>query len=106
VILTEYHESRRIDRQFFGRCARQGDPDSCEAIVSLEDEVYAVFAPAVTRLVTRFCEGGARLPPVVYEALRRIAQFRAERRAAYLRVQNLKLDRRLDRVLAFSGRGE
>ncbi|HKM70276.1 MAG TPA: preprotein translocase subunit SecA [Stellaceae bacterium] len=106
VILTEYHESRRIDRQFFGRCARQGDPGSCEAIVSLEDEVYAVFAPAVTRLVRRFCEGGASLPSIVYEALRRIAQFRAERRAAYLRVQNLKLDRRLNRVLAFSGRGE
>ena len=106
VILTEYHESRRIDRQFFGRCARQGDPGSCEAIVSLEDEVYTVFAPAVTRLVRRLCEGNARLPAVVYEALRRIAQFGAERRAAHLRVQNLKLDRRLDRVLAFSGRGE
>ncbi|MFZ1908038.1 MAG: prepilin peptidase, partial [Burkholderiales bacterium] len=38
VILTEYHESRRIDRQLFGRCGRQGDPGSCEAIVSLEDE--------------------------------------------------------------------
>jgi hypothetical protein len=25
VILTEYHESRRVDRQFFGRCARQGE---------------------------------------------------------------------------------
>ncbi len=106
VILTEYHESRRIDRQFFGRCARQGDPGSCEAIVSLEDEVYTVFAPAVTRLVRRLREGNARLPAVVYEALRRIAQFGAERRAAHLRVQNLKLDRRLDRVLAFSGRGE
>jgi preprotein translocase subunit SecA len=29
-----------------------------------------------------------------------------ERRNAYVRLQNLKLDRRLDRVLAFSGRGE
>ncbi len=106
VILTEYHESRRIDRQFFGRCARQGDPGSCEAIVSLEDEIYMVFAPAVTRLVTRLCEGSARLPAFVCEALRWIAQFRAERRDAYQRVQNLKLDRRLDRVLAFSGRGE
>src|SRR4051812_26996191 len=26
VILTEYHESLRIDRQLFGRAARQGDP--------------------------------------------------------------------------------
>jgi len=35
-----------------------------------------------------------------------LAQFAAERRSAYVRVQNLKLDRRLEQVLAFSGRGE
>ncbi len=34
VILTEFHESRRIDRQLFGRGARQGDPGSCEALVA------------------------------------------------------------------------
>jgi len=38
--------------------------------------------------------------------LRSFAQFQAERRHGYVRVQNLQLDRRLDRVLAFSGRGE
>jgi preprotein translocase subunit SecA len=43
---------------------------------------------------------------VLHEGLRRLAQLRAERRNAYVRVQNLHLDRRLDRVLAFSGRGE
>ena len=30
VILTEYHELRRIDRQLFGRAGRQGDPGSYE----------------------------------------------------------------------------
>jgi len=25
VVLTEYHDARRVDRQLFGRCARQGD---------------------------------------------------------------------------------
>ena len=53
VILTEYHELRRVDRQLFGRCARQGDPGSCEAIVSLEDEILLVYAPAATRLLER-----------------------------------------------------
>ena len=106
VILTEYHDSRRIDRQLFGRCARQGDPGSCEAMVSLEDEVYMVHAPAATRLVKRLRENGGKLPAVLYEGLRWLAQLRAERRNAYVRVQNLHLDRRLDRVLAFSGRGE
>ncbi len=49
VVLTEYHESRRVDRQLFGRAARQGDQGSCEAIVSLEDELYAVYVPWLTR---------------------------------------------------------
>jgi preprotein translocase subunit SecA len=106
VILTEYHESRRIDRQLFGRCGRQGDPGSCEAIVSLEDEIFAVQAPGAARLARRLVNKGRRLPPVVYGMLRALAQFAAERRSAYVRTQNLKLDRRLEQVLAFSGRGE
>jgi len=106
VILTEYHESRRVDRQLLGRCARQGDPGSCEAIVSLEDDIYMVNAPGATRLVERLVKDRVKVPSALYEGLRRLAQFRAERRSAHVRVQNLKLDRRLDRVLAFSGRGE
>ena len=65
-----------------------------------------VYAPAATRLLERLGKGGAKLPGALYEWLRWLAQFRAERRNAYVRVQNLHLDRRLDRVLAFSGRGE
>jgi preprotein translocase subunit SecA len=106
VILTEYHDSRRVDRQFFGRCARQGDPGSCQAIVSLEDEIFTVFAAAATRLLQLPGRRDVRVPAGAYAALRRIAQFRAEGRGAQLRVQNVALDRRLDRVLAFSGRGE
>src|SRR5262249_24083068 len=30
VILTEFHESGRVDRQLFGRAGRQGDPGSYE----------------------------------------------------------------------------
>jgi preprotein translocase subunit SecA len=106
VILTEYHESRRIDRQLFGRCARQGDPGSCEAIVSLEDEIFAVHAPMATRLVRRLAASREELPSGVFRALRSLAQSSAERQNAYIRTQNLKLDRRLSKVLAFSGKGE
>lgn len=106
VILTEYHESRRVDRQFFGRCARQGDPGSCQAIVSLEDEIFVVYAAAMTALIAHLRRGGRRVPGAAYKLLRWFAQARAERRGAAMRVQNLRLDRRLDRVLAFSGRGE
>jgi preprotein translocase subunit SecA len=106
VILTEYHESRRIDRQLFGRCARQGDPGSCEAVVSLEDEIYRVCAPAATAWVEQAMRRGVALPAWVLHGLKALAQYSAEARNTYVRVQNLKLDRHLNRVLAFSGRGE
>jgi preprotein translocase subunit SecA len=106
VVLTEYHESRRVDRQLFGRSARQGDQGSCEAIVSLEDELYAVYVPWLTRQVRRLKQRGIPLPDFVYGALKWLAQGAAENRGIAARVYNLKTDRRLDRVLAFSGRGE
>jgi preprotein translocase subunit SecA len=106
VILTEYHDSRRVDRQFFGRCARQGDPGSCEAIVSLEDELFVINAPLLTRLAGLFTWRSAALPAMLYQGLRFIAQLRAERRHCYVRTQTLKLDKRLEQMLAFSGTGE
>lgn len=43
VIGTERHESRRIDNQLRGRCARQGDPGSSVFYVSLDDELMRLF---------------------------------------------------------------
>ena len=43
VMGTERHESRRIDNQLRGRCARQGDPGSSIFYVSLEDELMRLF---------------------------------------------------------------
>ncbi len=79
VILTEFHESSRIDRQLFGRSARQGDPGSIETIVSLEDELFSRFAPRHLRLV--------RVLPLkpLCELMRRRAQARAEREHAITR---------------------
>ncbi|MDD4685948.1 MAG: preprotein translocase subunit SecA [Clostridia bacterium] len=44
IIGTERHESRRIDNQLRGRCARQGDPGSSIFFVSLEDDLMKRFA--------------------------------------------------------------
>jgi preprotein translocase subunit SecA len=106
VILSEFHESQRIDRQFFGRCARQGDPGSCHAITSLEDELFVIYAGFATRIMKHSRVGGGQLPRFFLTTIRWFSQFRAERHNAYIRVQNLHLDRRLERMLAFSGRGE
>ncbi|HOI41536.1 MAG TPA: preprotein translocase subunit SecA [Elusimicrobiales bacterium] len=43
VIGSERHESRRIDNQLRGRCARQGDPGGSVFYVSLEDELMRLF---------------------------------------------------------------
>jgi len=106
VILTEYHDSARVDRQLFGRCARQGDPGSCQAIVSLDDELFTTHAPTSAGMVKRLVKGDSGIHRRMYAWLKDFAQYCAERRNASVRLQNVDLDRRLDRVLAFSGRRE
>ncbi len=44
VLGTERHESRRIDRQLRGRCARQGDPGSSHFFLSLEDNLMRLYS--------------------------------------------------------------
>lgn len=84
VILTEFHDSARIDRQLFGRCARQGNPGSVEAIVSLEDELFQHFLGTALGSVAR------RLAGSKYgDLLRRLAQYRAERQHARTRLDTM-----------------
>ena len=55
VIGTERHESRRIDRQLRGRCARQGDPGLSKFFLSLEDELLRIFLQG--NIASRMMEG-------------------------------------------------
>ena len=41
VLITELHDSARVDAQLEGRCARQGDPGSTQQFASLEDRLVA-----------------------------------------------------------------
>ncbi len=43
VLVTERHESRRIDNQLRGRSGRQGDPGRSRFYVSLEDDLMRIF---------------------------------------------------------------
>jgi preprotein translocase subunit SecA len=107
VILSEYHDSRRIDRQLLGRCARQGDPGSCESFVALDDELFETHAGWLARRLRPWAQsrpGG--LPTWATEILRRVAQGSAEARHRDVRLQTLQQDRQLAKILAFSGRGE
>lgn len=106
VILTEYHESPRIDRQLFGRCGRQGDPGDYETIVSLEDELFVVYAAKFMPWARTLAKAPSGIPAWLVKLLRSVAQSSAERRNRLIRINNLKLDRRLDKLLAFSGGSE
>jgi len=106
VILTEYHDSARVDRQLFGRAARQGDPGSGEAIVALDDELFRVHAPRLAAALARLMQPEQGLPRWALALLRRVAQSAAESRGHTARMSSLKHDRRLAGILAFSGRGE
>jgi preprotein translocase subunit SecA len=104
VIATELHESRRIDRQLFGRCGRQGDPGSFEALCAFDDELLKAYLGAVARGAA---EGaGGALPQAAVRRLLRLAQARAERANAAIRRALLTSDEKMGDMLAFSGRGE
>jgi preprotein translocase subunit SecA len=106
VILTEFHDSPRIDRQLFGRAARQGDPGSGEAIVAFDDALFSIHAPTLARVLARWTPTSGVAARAGLAVLRWSAQASAESRHRALRTQSLKQDRRLAAVLAFSGRGE
>lgn len=106
VILTEYHESRRIDRQLFGRSARQGDPGSNEALVALDDELFRTQVPWLVEWLVRQARGGRTVGRAALAVLRRAAQLAAEARNRDARMASLEQDRRFARLLAFTGRGE
>lgn len=103
VILTEFHESGRIDRQLFGRTARQGQPGMVEAMVSLEDSLFIRFAPLLTATMKLACSRDGRLAYGMLAPLVKYSQFLAEKHNARIRIATLKQDRKLHSLLAFSG---
>lgn len=106
VMATAAHEARRIDRQLFGRCGRQGDPGSYERLVSWEDEIISMYASPLWRwlgrAVVRAMPAGHQLGAVIV----RRAQRRAERLHTRIRRDLLRLDDHLESALAFAGRPE
>jgi preprotein translocase subunit SecA len=106
VILTEFHDSGRVDRQLFGRAGRQGDPGSFEAIVSLDDELFRAHGGLLWRWLRRRAATSATAERPAWQGglLRRVAQSRAAGHDSAVRRQTLANDRQQDRRLAFSGR--
>ena len=59
VIVSECHSSFRVDRQLIGRCARQGQPGSCQTFVSADDwllTTHAEWLADTIRKISKFGE--------------------------------------------------
>jgi preprotein translocase subunit SecA len=111
VILTERHESGRIDRQLAGRCARQGDPGVFEAFVAMDDPLFdgvakGVFAQRVRRAVQQAQDHAKAPTPRIALTFISWVQWRTERLHRQIRLALQAADKRLDTILSFSGRPE
>ena len=103
VILTEFHESARVDRQLFGRCARQGEPGTVEAMVCLKDDVFRRYTATLSRLAAKSATRHGKISPLLLRGLVRVAQALAERHNRGIRMRTLKQDKKLQEMLGFSG---
>jgi len=104
VILTEFHESARVDRQLFGRSARQGEAGSVEAMVCVEDELFARFGAPLTALARAMAARRGRAPAWLLQLLVRLAQARADAYNRRIRLQTLKQDRKTAEGMGFTGK--
>ncbi len=104
VIASERHESRRIDRQLFGRSARQGDPGSARAYVSVDDELIQRFVPTWLReRLQHAVEANLPVAPHLAKQTLAYAQRSAEKLAFRQRTSVLQTDDQLEQRLGFSG---
>nr|Q3AQA7.1 RecName: Full=Protein translocase subunit SecA 2 [Chlorobium chlorochromatii CaD3] len=107
VLLAEPNEAERIDRQFYGRCARQGDPGTSYSYIALDDRLLQRFFPerflnsVMAEVLLRRLPGShALMQLLVY-----LAQQMAQRMAYQQRLSLLRRDEQLDQLMSFAGSG-
>ena len=105
VILTELHDSRRIDRQLVGRCARQGDPGSWEVPISWEDELFDGFLSPLQHRLMRGLESWpqSRILQVLAWRYAQLAHRAVEWGHRQVRLALQTSDDQVRRSLAFTG---
>jgi preprotein translocase subunit SecA len=99
VVIAECHDSRRVDRQLIGRCARQGDPGSAQTFVSADDSLIQRFGPWLCEFMRRHGGHGGEVPVDLTRQVRRL-QALAERQDYAARCALLRRD--LSRDVLFS----
>ena len=103
LIVSEYHESGRINRQLCGHCSRQGDPGSVRTYASLEDELLRQYGPkSFLKLLLQTKLRNRPESNRLGERLISIAQQKAERRAFGQRQIVMQTDDWLTDALSFA----
>jgi len=94
VIGSERHDSRRIDRQLRGRCARQGDPGSSKFYISLEDNLMRLFgSDKIAKVMSSLgLEEGEELQHPLLNRSIGTAQKRVEQQHFAIRKRTLEYD--------------
>ncbi len=94
VMGTTRHQSRRIDRQLRGRCARQGDPGTSKFYVSFEDQLLRLFAsPTLTGILQKLRPPeGEPISARMLDKSIETAQKRVEQRNYTIRKHTLEYD--------------
>lgn len=107
VILTERHDSGRIDRQLTGRCARQGDPGSHEAFLSLEDPILeGKRGRVMIWIIRKTLSPRSYLWTLAVKTAILLAQKKMEQVHARMRHELLKMDEKIGTTISFSGTQE
>jgi len=107
VISCEKNISARIDRQLAGRCGRQGDPGSYEAILSLQDTFVATRFGRMAKVIAKFTDGTQTVKPQwLGRRLMGFTQMMSEYSYRQIRHAMMKVDKKRDSMLAFSGKAE
>lgn len=107
VISCEKNISARIDRQLAGRCGRQGDPGSYEAILSLEDAFVAQRFGRIAKVLAKFTDENQTVRPQwLGRSMMAFTQLMSEYYYRQIRNAMMKVDKKRDAMLAFSGKAE
>lgn len=102
VILTEHHDSKRIDRQLIGRTARQGNEGSYREVVCFNDTLLSS-----NKNIWQLFGKNTYLTSVrnwLYILAMKTAQTRAQHRQYEIRINTLKQDRTRQKQIGFIGK--
>jgi preprotein translocase subunit SecA len=103
VIVSEHHESGRIDRQLCGRYSRQGDPGSVRTYASLEDDLLRQYGPKpLLKLLLQMTSRKRPESNRLAERLISISRQKAEHRAFAQRQIVMQTDDWLTDALSFA----